>query len=701
MIDDRAEIDQHTRFNRRAMLLFGAQVGVAGLLGARLYQLQLVENEAYATLAEENRVNLEPLAPPRGRIYDRSGQPLAINRPNYRLNFVRERAASVEETLARLRRLVTLSDREVERLMRRLARTRGFVPVSVKENLSWEEFARVNANAPALPGVSPSIGWVRDYPEGDDLAHVVGYVAAVTEDDLARDESGDPLLRLPDARIGKNGVEKFAEAALRGSAGRRRIEVNAGGREIRELSRDPGAPGPDLDLTIDLPLQRYAMRRLQGESAAAVVIDVRNGDLLCLASAPAYDPNKFVFGIGVDDWNALREDEYDPLRNKALAGAYPPGSTFKMITALAALQHGEMTPTETVFCNGRYPFGDRIFHCWRRRGHGPMQLKTAIQKSCDVYFYEAAKRVGIERLAELASRFGIGERFDIEAPNVKSGNLPTPDWMFGARGVRWSGGDTLNVGIGQGALLTTPLQLAVMTARLANGRDRVRPRLVRARGGAPLAEPAFEPLDVDQGKLKLVLDAMNAVSNESGGTAFRSRIDDPDRQLAGKTGTAQVRRISMEERQAGVRKNEDLPWRLRDHALYVAFAPLEKPRYAIAVVVEHGGGGSKAAAPVARDIMMRALWAGEPPLDAYPTWARADETARREAWAAEDAAQAASAGSGGASGPAAGPGAPPNSPSPPDLAPGPAGAPLGDGEQDAGFWGLDDDGRPWPRLRRG
>ncbi|MEM9724276.1 MAG: penicillin-binding protein 2 [Pseudomonadota bacterium] len=638
MFDDRGEIDQHARFNRRALLLFAAQFGVASVLAGRLYQLQLVESAEYATLAEENRIKPEPVAPERGAILDRSGLPLAVNRPNYRIDIIREQTNSMEETIARLRRLMDLSDWELGRFEQKLRRKRAFETVTLKENLDWDAFARVNANAPALPGVYPSAGWVRDYPERDALAHVIGYVAAVTQREIDADPTSDPLLRLPDARIGKNGVERAVEDALRGSAGERRVEITAGGREIRELSRDPGRPGEELELTIDRGLQRYAMERVKGESAAVVLMDIQNGDLLAIASAPAFDPNKFVFGISHDDWNALRDDEYDPLRSKAVAGAYPPGSTFKMITAIAALHEGAITPNETIYCSGRMRLGDRFFHCWKRQGHGPMRLKTAIQKSCDVYFYEAAKRVGVRKLAEMAAAFGVGERPEIEIPNVKRGNLPTPEWMRAERGRGWSGGDTLNIGIGQGALLMTPLQMAVMTARLANRQWKVTPRLIRRRAGVLADEPRFEPLGVDTAHIDLTLDAMNAVSNEQGGTAFRSRIDDPVNQLAGKTGTAQVRRITEAERATGVRKNEDLPWRLRDHALFVAYAPLDKPRYAIAVVVEHGGSGSKAAAPVARDVLMRALWNGEPPLDAYPPGApRREEEARR---AERQAAQA-------------------------------------------------------------
>lgn len=635
MFEDSRNQRQAATFSRRAMILFGGQLAIAGVLGGRLYQLQVIENEAYATLSEENRINFQHLAPPRGEIFSRDGVAIAMNRPNYSILLVRERTSSLEATFTRLRRLIDLSDEEIARLERRLKRASAFVPITVKENLSWDQFARLNANAPALPGVLLEEGPVREYPLSEPFAHVVGYVGAVNEDDLARDASNDPILRLPSARIGKNGVEKAAETRLRGSAGRRKIEVNAGGREIRELERDLGEKGEDLTLTIDAGVQLYAMERLKGESASAVLMDVWTGDIIALASSPAYDPNKFVFGISPTDWNALREDEYDPLRNKACAGQYPPGSTFKMMTALAALESGAMRPRDGVSCSGKLFYGDRAFHCWRRSGHGRMRLHTGIKQSCDVYFYEAARRAGIEQIAEIGRKFGLGQAPRLEIPNVRPGIMPTPDWLFAERGLRWSGGDTLNVGIGQGTVLLTPLQLAVMTARLANGSEKVEPRIIRAVNGVELPPGPFEPLGVDPENVGLVRDGMNAVSNEAGGTAFRSQIFDPQQRLAGKTGTAQVRRIGRAERNRGIRRNEDLPWRLRDHALFVAFAPVQAPRYAISVVVEHGGGGSRAAAPVARDIMMRALYGGDPPLEAYPPWIRPEiEAARR---AAQDA----------------------------------------------------------------
>ncbi|MEL6317161.1 MAG: penicillin-binding protein 2, partial [Pseudomonadota bacterium] len=485
MTSDEMERARRASFNRRAFILFGAQVGVAGAIGARLHQLQVVETEAYATRAERNRVKTEPLAPPRGEIFDRTGLPLAVNRHNYGVWIVRERAEDIETTMARLERIIALSDREKRRLEKAFRTEPAFRPVPVKDNLDWADFAQIEANAPGLAGVEPRVTWTRHYPERDALAHVIGYVAALTKEERARDRTNNPLLRVEGLMVGKNGVERSAERRLRGAAGVRKTERMAGGREVREIARDEGRRGENLTMSIDLGLQRYAMDRLTGESAAAVVMDVITGDLLAIASAPAYDPNLFVTGISHADWNALRENELDPLRNKALAGAYPPGSTYKMLTGLAALEHEVITPQTRIFCSGKIRVGNLTFHCWKRGGHGSMNFKTGLKHSCDVYYYELAQRVGIDRLAALSRNFGVGVKPELELPNLAAGNMPTKDWMFAMRGRRWSRGDTVNVGIGQGALLMSPLQLAVMTARLANGKHQLSPRIVRGVNGEP------------------------------------------------------------------------------------------------------------------------------------------------------------------------------------------------------------------------
>jgi len=489
-------------------------------------------------------------------------------------------------------------------------RRRRFVPVTVRENLNWEEVARIEVNAPDLPGVMIDVGESRYYPYGEETAHVLGYVAAVSEDEINGD---DPLLELPGFRIGKAGIEKVYDRELRGTGGSSQVEVNALGRVIRELSRQEGEPGAEVVLTIDLALQKMVTERLAGESAAAVVIDVRTGDVLALASTPGYDPNAFNKGLSTEEWKALITNPRTPLIDKAIAGQYPPGSTFKTIVALAALEKGVISPSATVFCPGYLRFGKALFHCWKRGGHGNVDMIRAITESCDVYFYEVARRTGIDRIAAMAERFGLGKTLGLDLPGEQPGLVPTRDWKRATLDEPWHKGETLITGIGQGYLLTTPLQLAVMVARLANGGYAVVPRLARqgapAKGekgdGAPPG-PRLKSMGLSSSHLNIVLTGTRNVVNSPHGTARRARIKEEGFEMGGKTGTVQVKRITKAEREQGLRKNKDLPWKDRDHAIFIGYAPVQSPRYAVSVLVEHGGGGSHTAAPIARDILLEA-----------------------------------------------------------------------------------------------
>ena len=595
------ENDRYKSFTRRAILLGGVQAAAFSALAGRLYYLQVVESDKYAMLAEDNRISPRLLAPPRGPIYDRTGLELASNEPTYRAVVVPEQARDMVAILEAIGEIIPLSEEERKRILIDAARKRDFVPVTVKENLTWEQVSRLEVNAPSLPGVSIETGLIRSYPLGKPMAHIVGYVAAVSEDEL----TGDPLLELPSFRIGKSGVERQFDLALRGSPGNSQVEVNAVGRVIREISRQEGTPGQDLQLTIDAGLQHYVYGRLSAErSATAVVMDVEQGEVLALGSYPAFDPTAFTLGLSTEQWRSLSNDPQHPLTNKTIRGTYAPGSTFKMVVALAAQEAG-LGGGHEVYCPGFMELGNGRFHCWKRWGHGKLTMTQAIQQSCDVYFYDLAKRVGIDAIAAMANRLGLGHQTGIELPGERDGLVPTKGWKLAYLGESWQGGETLVASIGQGFMLTSPLQLAVMTARLASGKA-VTPTIVR---NPEVLDPAFarqapEPLGIPEAHLQLVRGGMDAVTNDRRGTAYRARIDIEGMEMAGKTGTSQVRRITMAERAAGVVKNEDLPWRRRDHALFVAFAPVDKPRYACAVVVEHGGGGSKAAAPIARDIMI-------------------------------------------------------------------------------------------------
>ena len=594
---------RYKSFTRRALLLGGGQAALLSALAGRMYYLQIVESDRYTMLAEDNRINLRLLPPPRGRIVDRFGTLLALNQQTYRLVMVREQSPDVAQTLDALGQIIDLSEADRARILREMSRKRAFVPVTLRDNLTWRQVSRMEVNAPDLAGVSIDVGQTRYYPHGNGMAQVLGYVGAVSEREL----TGDPLLELPGFRIGKIGVERHYESELRGSAGTSQVEVNAVGRVIRELSRREGEPGRELVLTIDGALQNFAHQRLMGERAAsAVVMDIQTGDVLALASVPSYDPNAFSIGLTSQQWSDLISDPLRPLSNRAIAGLYSPGSTYKMVVALAALEAG-IGPSYRVHCSGKMQLGNARFHCWKRHGHGWMNMHDAIKHSCDVYFYDIARRVGIDRISAMSRRFGLGELVGLDLPGEKPGLIPTRDWKLANIGEPWQGGETLVTAIGQGFVLSTPLQLAVMTARLASGRE-VRPHLIRGfRDGAPEEAKAaveFADMELPEEHLKIVRRGMDGVVNELRGTAYRKRIETEGWEMAGKTGTSQVRRITMAERRTGVIKNEDLPWRRRDHALFVAYAPIHAPRYCCAVVVEHGGSGSKTAAPIARDIMI-------------------------------------------------------------------------------------------------
>lgn len=606
------------KISRRGLFLGGVQLVFAGALGLRMQHLQVDQADEFRLLAEENRINIRLIPPTRGQIFDRNGVIIAGNEPSYRITMVREDAGNVDEVIARLSALVELDEDELNRALTEMQRSAPFLPVTVAERVTWDDISRVAVNAPALPGVTPEVGLSRIYPRRGDFAHVVGYVGPVSERDLARYETPDPVLRIPRFQIGKVGIEARHEEVLRGRAGAKRVEVNAVGRVMRELDRREGIPGADMQLTVDTKLQSYIQARLGEESASVVVMDVNNGDLLGIASSPCYDPNKFVRGISVADFGELRDNDHRPLASKTVQDAYPPGSTFKMVTVLAALDAGVVAPDETVWCPGHMEVGGRRFHCWKRAGHGHMNLEQSLRESCDVYYYDLALKVGIERIAETARRLGLGQAFGIGMSAVTEGLVPNMDWKQRERGSSWVIGDTVNASIGQGFVLSSPLQLAVMTARLATGKE-VTPRLVRRIGDTETAETGGAELGFNENHLRQIRRAMFAVTNNRRGTAYGSRIIDETVRMAGKTGTSQVRNITAAERARGVTRNEDLPWNRRDHALFVNYAPYEAPKIAVSVVVEHGGGGSAAAAPIARDVTLQALFGQDPPLDAYPS----------------------------------------------------------------------------------
>ncbi len=602
------ETQRQKLFTRRAALLAGGQTVLAAILAGRLYQLQILEKDRYTLLSNENRINLRLLAPPRGRIFDRFGVALADNRRNYQVVVVPEQTGDLDATLTALGTLIEIGDADRHRVLRDARRRHSFVPLVVRTNLSWDEMARIEVAVPELAGVSIEQGMIRNYPYGPTTAHVVGYVAAVTEKEL----TGDPLLELPDFRIGKSGIEKSQDLQLRGIAGTSEVEVNAYGRVVREIANRPGTPGEDVGIGLDMAMQDFVTRRVAAEpSVACVVLDAVSGDVLALVSSPSFDPTLFSTGLTPAVWHDLSTDPRDPLTDKAVGGLYPPGSTFKPMVALAALESGSITPDTAITCPGYLKLGDATFHCWKKSGHGTLHVRDAIKQSCDVFFYETSRRTGIDRIAAMARRFGFGAPLGLDIPGERGGLIPTRDWKLATTGVGWQPGETLIAGIGQGAVLATPLQMTTMVARLVSGRAVV-PHLVRGNGrpqpGDDQPPPGFSSLDVGTRSLALVLDGMNAVVNEQGGTAYAARITDPALAMGGKSGTSQVRRITQYERDHGLRKVADIPWKERDHALFVAFAPVGAPRYICGVVVEHGGvtggGGSAVAAPICRDVLI-------------------------------------------------------------------------------------------------
>jgi penicillin-binding protein 2 len=591
-------------FTRRALLVMGAQVLTLGALAARLYQVQVLGGERYATLAEENRISARLIAPPRGRMLDRFGTVVAGNRLNWRALLIAEETTDAGATLDAFSRIAPLADYERARIDRELHRHRRFIPIMVREFLTWEEMAAIEVNAPDLPGIMVDVGTTRMYPYGEQLAHVVGYVAPPTEDDVAE----DPGLALPGIRVGRAGLEKQYEPDLRGTAGALQLEVNALGRVIRELDRQEGKPGAELGLTLDVALQQSVLRRLGDESASAVVLDCRNGEVLAIGTNPSFDPSLFNSGVSQAQWTEWAQNKRTPLLNRAIAGVYAPGSTFKMAVALTGLESRIVSPGDVVTCSGYIDVGNARFHCWRKGGHGPLNLRGGIKNSCDVYFYETARRVGIDRIAAMAHRLGLGTELEVDLPGARPGFIPTREWRIG-HGHPWNLGDTVVSGIGQGYIQVTPLQLATYAARVATGR-KVEPHLRRKLGGSlqPGSKPEDWPnLGLTDRFVHIVREGMWAVVNEAGGTAPGARLPDPRWQMAGKTGSSQVRRVSRELREEGNFDSSKLPWEYRPHALFVAYAPYDAPRYAVSVVVEHGNAGAAAAAPIARDIMMDTL----------------------------------------------------------------------------------------------
>ena len=578
-----SEAQSQFTFNRRSFVLGGAQLSIGALLASRMAYLSIFENERYTLQAESNRVNLSLIPPRRGWIVDREGKPLALNRTVFRVDIIPDRVKDVPATLDALTRILKLTPDERDRIERDIDRSSGYQPVQVAENIDWERYAAISIRAPDIPGVQPAQGFARFYPEGAAVGHLLGYVGAASAKDY--EKTKDPLYVTPGFKIGKEAIERVMEPSLRGEPGARRSEVTARGKLVRELATRPDVAGDTLKLTIDAGLQAYAARRLGENSGAVTVIDTLTGGILAMASMPAYDPNSFSDGIGQMEWKMLSQDERRPLVNKALQSLYPPGSTVKPAAALALLAAG-VGPDETVFCAGGYRLGNRTFRCLGR--HGTVTMKRAIAKSCNTYFYAMGRRIGYDKIAVMARELGLGAEYPLPFTTQSYGTIPDSAWKLRKYKQAWTQSDTLNATIGQGYVQISPLQLAVMGSRIASGRL-LQPHLTGRVANANALSCTAE-------HLAIVRDAMSEVVNGDG-TAGRSRLPLKDIQMGGKTGTAQVRKI------AGSQRGQNGAWKYRDHGLFVCFAPVDNPRYAASVVIEHGLGGARAAAPVARDVL--------------------------------------------------------------------------------------------------
>lgn len=601
MLDN--ERGQSQTFTRRAILIAGVQGLVFIGLGARLGQLQIAEGGRYKTLSENNRIDVQFLPPLRGRILDEKGKVFAENIQDFRVFVLPEQIKSIDDAVDHLRDVITVSEAEKDEAKKRMKKQNRFMPIMIRDHLSWKEMAAIELRLPELEGVQVRIGLTRSYPLGGNSAHLVGYVGAPTEKDVEQ----NPLYKIPDVKIGKTGVERLYNEPLLGTPGSSRREVDVRGRIVRELETDKGVKGKDITLTLNAEMQDFISNRLAqtAKSGSVVLMDAYNGDIYGMVSYPSFDPNKFSTGISHKDWQTYRDDIAKPMNNKALSGAYPPGSTFKMVTALAALEAGIVDADKTFYCPGHWELGNARFHCWKPEGHGTVDIVKALSESCDVYFYSLARDLGIDRIASMARRLGLGAESGLGFSEEAKGLVPDKLWKRRRYNESWLPGETVNATIGQGYTLATPIQLAVMTARLVNGGVMVKPRLVKADEDGVKPAAVFPRRSFDPEHLDLILRGMHNCVNDPRGTAYGSRIWDETMQMGGKSGTAQVKRITKAERAAGVR-NETLPWRFRHHALFVAYAPVANPRYVCSVIIEHGGGGSSAAAPIARDILIEA-----------------------------------------------------------------------------------------------
>lgn len=585
--------------NRRLFIITAAKVLVFIGLSTRLYSLQVKDKKKYLTLSDKNRIRESKLPPVRGNFLDFFGNTIAGNNEVYQLHLIPEQVEDFRYVSLRLKQILNLSEREFQKLLKKKNEVKPWDTIVVSDNLNWEQFSRVNNYLYELTGVKSVLSISRIYPYNEDFTHVLGYVSQANEKDIAENNEIKERF-VPGLRVGKTGLEKAFEKDLLGVNDIQRFEVNAYGKKINQIELQKGTKGKDIKLTIDKEVQNYCTELLRDKAGSISVMDIYTGEIIAMQSSPSFDPNLFLFGINQDDWQLIRNNPLKPLVNKTISGKYSPGSTIKPIVALSALENGIVDTKFTVKCNGKTEMYGQTYHCWKKKGHGFVDLNNAMKQSCDTYFYEIARRLGVDRLSETAYKFGLGERvFDNLFFNEKKGLVPNTEWKKNALGRGWLLGETIITGIGQGYIQTTPIQLCLMTAQIANGGYKIYPKITTDQNNNELDK--FEPLFKNQRNIKIIQRSIYSSTNEVMGTSYSSRINDPKYRFAGKTGTAQVKRITEEERELEL-KTSEIPYEQRDHALYVAFGPYENPRYAMSIIIEHGGSGSSTAAPIAKKL---------------------------------------------------------------------------------------------------
>jgi len=609
--------------SRRMFIVSSLKAAVFIGIISRLFYLQISENMKWRSLSDKNRLREWKIAPQRGIIKDYFGEKIATNTQVFQLHMIPEDVPNIEELFFKLTRIIDFNERKKRNLIKRLKKRKPWEPIIISDNLSWAEFSRLNLFSHEIQGVKPVVAVARKYTDAEASSHIIGYVS----DTSVKDLENSKLLReinMPGLKTGKNGLEKSLNEKMIGKPGLQRFEVNAYGKRIKELKLIQGEPGQDFRTTIDQEVQKFASGQIKEKSGSICVMDIFTGDIVSMVSSPSFDPNKFVYGISQNDWQELLQNDRKPLINKSIAGLYPPGSTIKPVVALSALENDVISPKLVVQCKGSIELYGQKYHCWKEKGHGYMNLRTAIKESCDIYFYEIARRLGVDRLSVTAKSFGLGKKVLENLNEEKAGVVPNTKWKLKNIGKGWVLGETLISGIGQGYFQITPIQLCLMMAQFANGGYEIKPRIIDDKyavqsiinswreefsyknNNLNLSSPNLKKLYKNEENIKFVLDALYGATNEPRGTSYGSRFTKAEYIYAGKTGTSQIRTITEEERKLKL-KNKDLPYKKRDHALFIAFAPYKKPRYAISIVIEHGGAGSSGAAPIAKKVIKKVL----------------------------------------------------------------------------------------------